>query len=139
MNTMQDCLFCKFVRKELPAEIVYEDDAVMVFVDIKPNNPGHVLVMPKEHADDFASAPEASIQAIALMAQRMGQTIMKAFGAPGFNIGVNNGRAAGQVIHHLHMHVIPRFEGDGLEHWHGKPYKDGEIEQVGQKLRELLV
>ncbi|WKZ29588.1 MAG: HIT family protein [Patescibacteria group bacterium] len=135
---MQDCLFCKFVRKELPAEIVYEDDTVLVFVDIKPNNPGHVLVLPKAHADTFADAPEESIQAIALVAQRMGRAVMKAFGATGFNIGVNNGQTAGQVIYHLHMHVIPRFEGDGLEHWHGKPYQDGEIAEVGQKIRNVL-
>jgi histidine triad (HIT) family protein len=136
---MNDCIFCKIIAKDIPAEIVYEDAKIVVFVDIKPNNPGHVLVMPREHAPDFASAPEASIQAVALMAQRMGRVIMQAFGAPGFNIGVNNGRAAGQVVDHLHMHVIPRFEGDGLVHWHGKSYKEGEIEEVGQKLRKLLV
>ncbi|MFA5854104.1 MAG: HIT family protein [Patescibacteria group bacterium] len=135
---MNDCIFCKIIAKDIPAEIVYEDDMVVVFVDIKPNNPGHLLVMPKEHAADFASAPEASVQAVALTAQRMGKVIMQALGAPGFNIGVNNGRAAGQVVDHLHVHVIPRFEGDGLEHWHGKPYKVGEIEEVGQKLRRLL-
>ncbi len=135
---MNDCIFCKIIAKEIPAEIVYENGDVLVFVDIKPNNPGHVLVMPKAHADDFATASEASIQAVAVMAQRMGKVIMQALGAPGFNIGVNNGRAAGQVVDHLHMHVIPRFEGDGLEHWHGKPYKEGEIEEVGQKLRQML-
>lgn len=135
---MNDCIFCKIIAKEIPSEIVYEDENVLVFVDIKAINPGHVLVVPKAHAADFASAPEASVVAAMLVAQRMGKALIRALGAPGFNIGVNNGRAAGQLVDHLHVHVIPRFEGDGHEHWHGAAYQDGEMAKVGQKLREVL-
>ncbi len=135
---MTDCLFCKIVRKEIPATVVYEDDATLAFVDIKPINPGHLLVVPKAHFADYASADEATLSAIAQVGQKMGKALMSALGAPAFNIGVNNGRAAGQLVDHLHLHVIPRFEGDGHEHWHGRPYAEGEMEEVGQKLRAVL-
>lgn len=135
---MNDCIFCKIIAKDIPAEIVYEDESVLVFVDIKAINPGHVLVVPKAHAADLASASEASVVSVMLVARRMGKALMKALKAPGFNLGVNNGRAAGQLVDHLHVHVIPRFEGDGHEHWHGTAYQDGEMAKVGQKLREVL-
>ncbi len=135
---MPDCLFCKIVRKEIPAEIVFEDDGVIVFIDIKPVNHGHLLVVPKEHSDDFSSASDEAVQAVALTARHMGKALMEALGAPAFNLGVNNGRAAGQLVDHLHLHVIPRFEGDGHAHWHGTPYAEGEMAEVAQKLRLVL-
>ena len=136
---MSDCIFCKIVRKEIPAEIVYENDHVVVFVDIKPINPGHLLVVPKAHSADLASASDEAVVAMTMAAREMGKAVMRAFEAPAFNIGVNNGRAAGQLVDHLHAHVIPRFEGDGHVHWHGGAYAEGEIAKVGQKLRQVLI
>ncbi len=135
---MNECIFCKIVSGQIPSETVHEDDEVLVFLDIKAIAPGHILVIPKTHADDFSSASRESITASMLIAQRMGRALMQALGAGGFTIGVNNGRAAGQLVDHLHVHVIPRFEGDGLEHWPGKTYQDGEMAKIGQKLREAL-
>lgn len=135
---MNDCLFCKIVRKEIPAEIVHENGTTLAFLDIRPTSPGHVLVVPKEHHLDFASTPPEQLGHIAAVAQRVAKACMAALGAPGFNIGVNNGRVAGQVIDHMHLHVIPRYESDGLELWHGKPYAEGEMEGVAKKLRSAL-
>ena len=135
---MQDCLFCKIVRKEIPAAVVFEDETVVAFLDIKPVNPGHVLVVPRAHAADYASTDDASLRDIAVVAKCVGQAVMRSLQAPGFNIGVNNGRAAGQLVDHMHLHVMPRFEGDGYELWHGKPYAEGEMQEVAEKLKTAL-
>lgn len=138
MNDMQDCLFCKIVRKEIPAAVVHENDRVIVFLDIKPVNPGHLLVVPKQHFADYASTSEEALREMAVAAKRMGQAVMQALGAPGFNLGVNNGRLAGQLVDHVHLHVMPRFENDGYELWHGRAYGEGEMETVAEKLRGAL-
>jgi histidine triad (HIT) family protein len=135
---MNDCIFCKIVRKEIPATVVHENDRVIVFLDIKPTNPGHVLVVPKIHSADYASTSEEGLREMAVAAKRMGKAVMEALGAPGFNLAVNNGRLAGQLVDHVHLHVIPRFEGDGLELWHGKPYAEGEMQAVAEKLKTAL-
>lgn len=136
--TMQDCLFCKIVRKELPAQIVFENDAVVAFLDIKPVNPGHVLVVPREHSHDFISTSDEILCEVAVVAKRVGQAVIQALWAGGFNIGVNNGRMAGQLVDHMHLHVMPRFENDGYGLWHGKAYKEGEMEGVAKKLAAAL-
>jgi histidine triad (HIT) family protein len=135
---MENCLFCKIVRKEIPAEVVYENGKTIAFLDIKPVNPGHVLVVPKEHHPDFASTPADQLGDIAAVAQKVAKAAMAALGAPGFNIGVNNGRAAGQLVDHMHLHVMPRFEGDGRELWHGEAYPEGEMGRVAERLRAAL-
>lgn len=135
MKNMDDCLFCKIIRKEIPATVVHENHRVIVFMDIKPVNPGHLLVVPKAHFEDYASTSEEALREMAVAAKRMGKAVMEALGAPGFNIAVNNGRVAGQLVGHVHVHVIPRFEGDGHEQWHGAPYKDGEMQEVANQLK----
>jgi len=135
---MTDCIFCKIVRKEIPATVVHENERALVFLDIKPTNPGHLLIVPKKHFADYASTSEEALRDMAVAAKRMGNALMTALGAPGFNIAVNNGRAANQLVDHVHVHVIPRFEGDGLEPWHGKPYEEGEMQAVADKLKTAL-
>lgn len=135
---MQDCLFCKIVSKEIPAAIVYENHKTMAFLDIAPVNPGHVLVVPKAHYADFASTPADQLGDIVAVAQKIAKAAMTALAAPGFNIGVNNGRAAGQAIDHMHLHVMPRHENDGHVLWHGMPYAEGEMERVAEKIAALL-
>lgn len=136
---MNVCIFCKIIAKEVPAEVVYENGKTIAFLDIKPVNPGHVLVVPKEHYPDFASTPPEQLGDIVAVAQKIARAAMTALGVNGFNIGINNGRVAGQLVDHMHLHVMPRDEGDGHEHWHGKPYAEGEMAEVGQKLRQLLI
>ena len=138
MNDMTDCIFCKIVRKEIPSTMVYENHKTVAFMDIKPTSPGHVLVVPKEHHADFASTPADQLGDIAAVAQKIARAATEAFGAQGFNIGVNIGRAAGQLVDHMHLHVIPRYDGDGLELWHGKPYAEGEMERLADKLKTAL-
>lgn len=108
-----DCIFCRIVRGELPAHKVYEDQDSLAFLDIHPMVDGHTLVIPKVHAErlqDLSSELSGKVfQAVQVVAGR----IARALGAPALNIGFNDGRAAGQVVPHLHFHIIPRCPSDG--------------------------
>lgn len=135
---MNDCIFCKIIAGEIPAQKVYEDEKVLAILDIKPVNPGHVLVLPKEHFFDFSDTPSETIKEMVESAKKIIVALKKISGAEGFNITFNTGQAAGQVIFHTHMHVMPRFGGDGYELWHGKDYGPGEFEAMGEKIRQNM-
>lgn len=114
---MTDCVFCKIIRGEIPSLKVYEDDRVFAFLDIQPVNVGHTLVVPKAHAENCLATADDDMAAIMRVVRRIGDAALRATGAQGFNVGINCGEAAGQVVMHTHVHVMPRFEGDGLQHW----------------------
>ena len=133
---MEHCIFCKIVARQIPAEVIFEDDMTMVIMDLKPVNPGHALVIPKSHHADFASAPEAIVREMASAAQKAAVAVMQATQADGCNIYINNGAAAGQAVMHLHQHVIPRNAGDGYELWHGTDYADGAMAKVAAQIRD---
>lgn len=136
---INDCLFCKIVEGSIPAMKVYEDGDIIAFMDIQPVNPGHVLVIPKEHHPTLAETPSKIAGTMMQVVPELMQAVMKATGAPAANIAVNNGEVAGQVIFHTHLHIMPRFEGDGYDVWHGKPYEnDEEAAELANKIRESL-
>ena len=118
---MQDCIFCKISTGEIPSDKIYEDEQVFAFLDIRPVNKGHALVVPKKHAKDFLEVDAATLTETVTRVQKIAKAVMKATGAGGFNLHVNTGSAAGQVVFHLHFHIIPRFEGDGIKMW---PYSE---------------
>lgn len=120
--TQPDCLFCKIIRKEIPAAFVYEDEAVVAFLNIKPVNPGHVLVVPKHHSDALQDAEPAVLDHWIRAIQTVAKAMMRGLGVQGFNLEQNNGAVAGQVIPHLHIHIVPRYPDDGLQHWAEKTY-----------------
>ena len=107
-------------------------------MDFNPVNPGHTLVVPKNHSENLIAADKKDLQALILAVKKITPAIMKGVEASGFNLGVNNGSVAGQVVNHLHFHIMPRFESDGHKLWAGKPYQEGEIEEVARKIREEL-
>lgn len=112
---MKDCIFCKIVNKEIPANIIYEDLDVIAFLDINQTTKGHALVIPKEHHETYLGTPRNLMHAVMDVAQRLGQAQMKMLLARGVNILINNYPSAGQVIPHFHVHVIPRYDKtDGL-------------------------
>jgi histidine triad (HIT) family protein len=135
---MEDCLFCKIASKEIPALTVYEDDAVIAFLDIKPVVPGHVLVVPKVHSAGLHDAAPETLDRLGRAMQRIAIGIQKALEVDGFNIEQNNGAVAGQVIPHLHFNIIPRRSDDGLKHWPGKEYMDGVAGIVAEKIQSAL-
>lgn len=120
------CLFCRLVAGEIPSRKVFEDEETLAFLDVFPTSPGHVLVVPKAHVSTVAEADDRTLEAWMRTIKRVTVAVQKATGAPGINLLQNNGEVAGQVIPHLHMHVIPRYAGDGLKHWPSHPLKDEE-------------
>lgn len=133
-----DCIFCATVRGELPSTKVYEDADVQAILDIHPINKGHVLVMPKAHYKDLLDCPPELLEKVILAVQKVGGAVMKGLGVNGFNLGVNNGTVAGQLILHLHFHVTPRTVDDRLQPWPGKKYAEGEMEEYGGKIRQAM-
>ena len=108
-----DCLFCKIAKKEIEAKIVYEDEAGMAFLDINPCQKGHLLVIPKEHYENLNEVPKGKLAALFEIVKKMTKLLEEKLGVSGFNIGWNHGKDAGQVIPHLHIHIIPRYLNDG--------------------------
>lgn len=133
-----DCLFCKIIERKIPSNIVYEDDSVIAFLDIYPNNPGHTLVVPKKHFEDLLETPDEVIAKTLKVIKFLGGKIMKAVNADGFNIGVNTKPAAGQVIFHTHFHIIPRFNDDGLKHWAQKQISEVEMQRIKDAIKAKL-
>ena len=108
-----DCLFCKIIKKEIPAEIIYEDNNAIGILDIHPLTPGHTMVLPKTHAENILDLPDDQVSPIFLAVKRVTEKLKNSHNPAGFTIGINHGRISGQVVDHLHIHVIPRFSGDG--------------------------
>ena len=116
-----DCIFCKIINKEINSKIVYEDDIVISFMDISPSSMGHVLIIPKEHHDDFTTANDV-IAYMFEIADKIGKNIMEKLNQTGYTLLINYGTA--QEVKHLHLHIIP----DNNE-------KDYDIEDVYKKIK----
>jgi len=111
-------IFTRIVNGEIPAAKVYEDDQVLAFLDVSPAARGHTLVICKQELPGLLDLPPELAAAVAVAAQRVARAVVAVVGAEGFNIVQNNGPAAGQTVPHYHVHIIPRWPGDGaLAHW----------------------
>lgn len=133
-------IFEKIITREIPATIVYEDADTLAFMDIGPIIKGHTLVIPKTCYDPVTETPDEVLSKLMSVCKRIAAAQIGALGADGVNIIQNNGTAAGQVVPHIHFHVIPRFEGDGHHwNWNAKKYADAaEMEKFANKIREGL-
>ena len=109
-----DCIFCKIIAGQIPCHKLYEDDDVLAFLDIGPLSRGHCLIIPKEHYTTIDQMPAGLASACAAVLPRLSQAVVTATGAAGWNVLQNNGAIAGQEVSHVHFHIIPRSEGDGL-------------------------
>ncbi len=136
---MHSCLFCKIANKEVPSTIVYEDDTVLAFLDINPVNIGHTLVIPKAHHENLYALPDDILAKMTLVIKKLSIAVKESVSADGINIAMNNGAAAGQVVEHAHIHIIPRHENDGFKPWHGaRGYEEGEKESISEKIKLQL-
>ncbi len=133
-----DCIFCKIVRGEIAAYIVYEDLHTLAFLDIHPNNPGHTLVIPRIHSENIYTIEASDLDAIICTTQKIAKAVKKAVHADGINLAMNNESVAGQVVFHSHFHVIPRFADDGYKHWPQHSYKEGEAEVLTEKIKTAI-
>lgn len=135
-----DCVFCKIVHGHLPSIRVYEDERVLAFMDIGPIVKGHTLVIPKEHYDPITQTPTDVLQHLIAVVQRIVRAHYTGLKADGVNVTQANGAAAGQIIPHIHFHVIPRFLSDG-HHWNWTPrhYLDRtEMQEFATSIKEAL-
>lgn len=135
---MDNCIFCKILRGELPSQKIYEDDKTYAFLDINPVNPGHVLVIPKKHTLDVFEIEESEWDAVMRTVRRVAHALEKSLAPTGINLAMNNRSGAGQVVFHAHVHVMPRFPNDGHELWKGRAYGEGQLPEVASKIRTAL-
>ena len=133
------CIFCRIAQKQVPASLVYEDENVMAFLDIKPLNEGHTLVIPKAHYESIFEIPLDLVAYLHGVTKKIAFAVKKATGADGISISQQNGKAAGQEIFHLHVHVIPRYEGQKLPIFSELSEADREkLSQTAAKIRKHL-
>jgi len=136
---MTDCVFCKLAAKQIPATIVYEDEATLAFMDLGQVNPGHVLVACKAHAENVYGLDETQAAAVFRTAVRVARAVRDAFHPPGLSIYQANGKPAGQTVLHFHLHVLPRHEGDGMQLvWPVKNPPREQLEAYGAQVRAWL-
>lgn len=122
------CIFCSIAKKEIPSHTIYEDDQVLAFLDINPTAVGHTLVIPKEHCDSFLDCPPALRDHVFEVAQTLAKKLEEALGCDGIHLLSNMHEAAGQSVHHFHVHLIPRYKDDQeIVTFHETPNVDFEI------------
>lgn len=133
---MNNCIFCKIIQGEIPANKIYEDENHLAFLDIAPINPGHILLIPRVHYKNLYNLPDDTLGGIAPLIKKIAIAVKQATNADGINIGMNNESAAGQIVPHAHFHIMPRFSNDGHRHWRGKPYANKkESAEVAEKIK----
>jgi histidine triad (HIT) family protein len=131
-------LFSKIIAGQIPAQFVFKDDTFVCFLDIAPANPGHVLLVPRHESQYLSSLPSDVLARLGPMLAKLITVVKQATGCPAVNVLVNDGPEANQGVPHCHLHVIPRYAGDGkLSHPHGTPYQGEEMQQMATKLKNL--
>lgn len=126
-----DCIFCKIANGEIPSKTLYEDERFRVILDLGPATKGHALILPKDHFSNLFELPDETAGEVMKLARRMSVHMKDKLHADGFNLVQNNGECAGQTVMHFHLHLIPRYEGDG-QHILWKPVEttQEELEQI---------
>jgi histidine triad (HIT) family protein len=136
---MSDCVFCRIVARQIPATVVFEDEHTLAFMDIGQVNPGHVLVAVKKHAENLYALDDTQAGAVLRAAARIARAIRDAFGPEGLSVYQANGKAAGQTVFHYHVHLLPRYAGDGMElTWPVKNPPREKLAEYAEKIRTSL-
>ena len=136
---MRDCIFCKVIKGEIPCDKIFENDFVLAFLDIKPASPGHALIIPKKHYNTILDMPEKELCETIKVIQKIAKAVLKVVGTKAFNLVVNTGKDAGQLIDHVHFHIIPRLKDDKRKFYLDPiPYKKGQKEEIMDKIKKVL-
>lgn len=133
-----NCIFCKIIAGEITATKIYEDDSTLAFLDIAPINPGHTLVIPKKHFEDLEDISEIDLCSVIKTVKIIGKAVKDSISPTGYNVGLNNGSGSGQLVPHLHFHVMPRRTDDGHKLWSQGRYQAGEMEEVATRIKAKL-
>lgn len=136
---MEDCIFCNILNGSIPSHNVYEDAYTYAFLDINPISVGHTLVIPKTHAEDVFGVSKEDWSRVLETVRMIAPHVKEAVHADGINIIVNNKRPAGQLVDHVHVHIVPRFINDGLQGFPQHKSPPEALEATTQKIREQLV
>jgi histidine triad (HIT) family protein len=138
---MEDCIFCKIIKGEIPSFKVYEDDQVLAFMDINPISPGHALIIPKNHTANLAEISDGDLSAVHRASKKVMVGIEKALGASGVACVQLNGKGVNQVVMHYHLHLIPKVPGGPdlpVSKWEIIPGDMGEINATAEKISAAL-
>ena len=133
-----NCIFCKLANKDIPTNIIYEDDRFTVILDASPATKGHALILPKNHAANIYELPDEDASAVFVLAKKLATKMTEILHCDGFNIVQNNGELAGQTVFHFHMHLIPRYLNDGNQDkltWNHAEFTPEEIAEIAAELR----
>jgi len=136
---MSDCIFCRIIAGEIPAATLIETAKVISFLDINPVNPGHALAVPKRHVASLLDLTQEELHIAGFVIKRLAAAIKEATGAEGFHVLQNDGAVAGQVVQHVHFHIIPRKPDDGFQlGWRQGSYAEGELEELRRAIQAGL-
>ena len=135
----ENCIFCKIISNEIPSQKIFEDGNTFAFLDINPASKGHVLVIPKKHYETLVDVPEEELKQLIVSVKKIAQAILKATKASGFNVLQNNGKVAGQLVNHIHFHVVPRFENDSIKFsLRANQVETNELEKIAELIKKEL-
>lgn len=132
-----NCIFCKLACGNIPTNVIYEDEMFTVILDASPATRGHALILPKYHAANIYDLPDEYASKVFVLAKKLATKMTDVLKCAGFNIVQNNGTVAGQTVFHFHMHLIPRYIGDGNEEKLGWNHADLSEEEIAEVCREL--
>ena len=136
---MEECIFCKIIKGEIPSHNVYEDEKTFAFLDINPMNIGHTLVVPKNHISKITLTEEEDLLALTKTLKKVIKSVEESLGVDNLNVFVNQGRDAGQLVPHLHYHVVPRHRGDGVEFdVPQRKLSEEEFKDLAEKIRNAM-
>ena len=130
-----DCIFCAIAAGEIPSFRIYEDDAVIAYLDINPVSEGHTLVIPKVHTEGLLDTPDDTLATIVARVKKVAAHLKAALPCEGFNIAQNNGEVAGQTVRHVHFHIVPRREGDDPLVFKGSKGDMGRLAALAERLK----
>lgn len=135
----KDCIFCKIANGEIPAATIYENSDVRVILDIAPASRGHALIIPKEHFNDLFDIDAVTAGKVFSLATEVARAMKSVLHCDGMNIVQNNGAVAGQTVFHFHLHLIPRYEGDGVNiGWNPGESQIDELRELAREIRKKI-
>lgn len=131
----EECIFCKLANGEIPTNAIYEDEDFKVIMDANPASKGHCIILPKTHAANLLELPEEYCEKLLPVAKKCCKVLMEVLRCDGINVLQNNGEVAGQTVFHLHVHLIPRYKGDGVKIKWVENKDETDIEALAEKIR----
>lgn len=136
---MDNCVFCKIIKKEIPSITVYEDESFLGIMDISPANKGHVILLAKNHVADVFGLDEQTASRAMIVVTKVAKALKEELNCDGINVLQNNGTVAGQTVFHYHIHIIPRYKEDGVSiAWEYQSYEEGEAKELGESIKRRI-